>query len=91
LWRAQGIEVALVAMPVPSGYEIDPEVVRKAQSAGVKLIDARLMSSLTPADFPDGYHMGSRAAESYTRFVAERVADTLRECAGQAGMTASAN
>src|SRR5688572_22081273 len=38
LWRARGIEVVLVAMPIPSGYEIDQAVVLKAQSVGVRLI-----------------------------------------------------
>lgn len=91
LWRARGIEVVLVAMPIPSSYEIDPVVVLKAQSAGARLIDARQLSSLAREDFPDGYHMGPRAAEIYTRFLAERMAEPLRENARGVGATASAN
>lgn len=91
LWRARGIEVVLVAMPIPSGYEIDPAVVLKAQAAGARLIDARQLPDLTRADFPDGYHMGPRAAEIYTRFLAERLAEPLRENARGVGVTASAN
>jgi hypothetical protein len=91
LWRAQGIEVVLVAMPIPSGYEIDQAVVLKAQSVGARLIDARELPALTREDFPDGYHMGPKAAKIYTRFVAERMAETLRENARWVGVTASAN
>ena len=90
LWRAQGIEVVLVAIPIPSNYEIDPAVIRKAHAAGARFIDARNLPSLTREDFPDGYHMGSRAAKLYTRFVAERVANTLRANARPPGMTARA-
>jgi len=91
LWRAQGIQVVLVAMPIPSGYEIDQAVLLKAQAAGARFIDARQLPALTRADFPDGYHMGPRAAQIYTRFVAEGLADTLRKYAGRVGVTARAN
>jgi len=91
LWRARGIEVVLVAMPIPSNYEIDQVVVGKAQSAGVRLIDARQLPALTREDFPDGYHMGPKAAKIYTRYVAERMAETLRENVRWGGMTARAN
>lgn len=91
LWSARGIEVVLVAMPIPSSYEIDPAVVLKAQSAGARLIDARQLPSLTREDFPDGYHMGHRAAEIYTRFLAESLAAPLRENARGVSVTASAN
>ncbi|MEW6301891.1 MAG: hypothetical protein AB1705_00360 [Verrucomicrobiota bacterium] len=82
LWREKGIEVVLVAMPTPYEYELDPAVAGMAQSAGVRLIDARKLAALTAEDFPDGYHMGKRAAEIYTRYLAESVVDTLREKAG---------
>jgi hypothetical protein len=91
LWRARGIEVVLVAMPIPSRYEIDPAVMQKAQAAGVRLIDARNLAPLTREDFPDGYHMGPRAAEIYTRFLATNLADALREKARGVSVTASAN
>lgn len=90
LWRAQGIEVVLVAMPIPSRYEIDPAVVRKAQAAGARLIDARDLPTLTPEDFPDGYHMGPRAAEIYTGFLATNLTDTLRKNADRVHVTARA-
>jgi hypothetical protein len=91
LWRAQGIEVVLVAMPIPSGYEIDPAVVMKAKSAGVRLIDARQLPALTREDFPDGYHMGPKAAETYTRFVAENLAEGFREHTGRVRVAARGN
>jgi hypothetical protein len=91
LWRARGIEVVLVAMPIPSHYEIDPKLILKAQSAGVRLIDAREVPTLTQEDFPDGYHMGPRAAEIYTKFLAEKLAGTLRRNADGVRMTARVN
>jgi hypothetical protein len=91
LWRARGIEVVLVAMPIPSRYEIDPTVIQKAQATGARLIDARHLSTLTPEDFPDGYHMGPRAAQIYTKFLAANLADALRENARGVSVTASAN
>jgi hypothetical protein len=90
LWREQGIEVVLVAMPTPYEYELDLTVAEMAQAAGVRLIDARDLSALTTEDFPDGYHMGERAAEIYTRFVAKCVVDTLRARAGEVHVTAQA-
>ena len=89
MWRAQGIEVVLVAMPIPSSYQIDPVVIRKAQAAGVRLIDARNLPTLTREDFPDGYHMGSRAAQIYTRFLAESLAGPFRKNTGVASVNTS--
>jgi len=91
LWRAQRIEVVLVAMPIPSRYEIDPLVIQKARAAGARLIDARDLPALTPADFPDGYHMGSRGAKVYTQFLAEQLAGTLKEHADRIRVTVSVN
>lgn len=91
LCRSQGIKVVLVAMPIPSRYEIDPVVVRKAQAAGAQLIDARELPTLTGEDFPDGYHMGTRAAEIYTKFVAEKLSETLRENSDRIRVTARVN
>ena len=91
LWRKRGIEVVLVAMPVPFDYEIDQAVVLKAQSVGARLIDARHVPNLTRQDFPDGYHMGPRAATLYTRFVAGSLADALRQNDRGIGVTASAD
>jgi hypothetical protein len=91
LWRAQGIEVVLVAMPIPSRYEIDPVVIQKAQAAGARFIDARDLPTLTREDFPDAYHMGQRAAEIYTKFLAEQLAGTLKENSDRIRVTARAN
>ena len=91
LWRAQRIEVVLVAMPIPFQYEIDPVVIQKAQAAGARFIDARDLPTLTGKDFPDGYHMGTRAAEIYTKFLAEQLSGTLRENSDRIRVTARAN
>jgi len=91
LWRAQGIEVVLVAIPTPSSYQIDEAVIQKVQATGARLIDARQLPALSPEDFPDGYHMGPRAAQIYTRFVAEKLSDALKQNPSQIHVAASAN
>jgi hypothetical protein len=88
LWRAEGIDVVLVAMPVPSRYEIDPVIVKKVRAAGARLMDARHLPGLTPADYPDGYHLGRRGAEIYTNFLAENLAESLGRRAGRTRVTA---
>lgn len=70
LARGQGVEVILAAMPVPSAYDLPPELGNIADEFGVGLIDCRRVPGVAPEMFPDGLHMDARAARLYTRFLA---------------------
>lgn len=68
-----------VAMPLPEPWDTDPEVEAAVKASGMAYVDARAIEGLTAKDFPDGYHMGERAKEFYSHFIAKRIAEQLEK------------
>jgi hypothetical protein len=74
-----GVRVMLVAMPVESPYEINPQIKRTAETTGVTFIDSRLTEGLSKESFVDGMHMNSGGATIYSRHLARQLADYLKQ------------
>jgi hypothetical protein len=68
--RRDSVQVVLVAMPVPTPYELDADLVATAERTGAVLLDCREISELTREMFPDGLHMNAAAAEIFSRRLA---------------------
>jgi hypothetical protein len=77
--QQHGVRVILVAMPVESPYEINPQVNRTAETLGVTLIDSRMTEGLSKESFVDGMHMNPGGAAVYSRSLARRLANYLKE------------
>lgn len=56
--RSHGVQVALVPMPQPEVWNLDPNIEKTAQKTGAIMIDARAIEGMTEEDFSDGYHLG---------------------------------
>ncbi len=78
-FKKSGCQGIFVAMPLPEPWDTDPEVEAAVKSKGMAYVDARNLEGLTAEDFPDGYHMGERAKELYSHFIAKEIANQLRK------------
>ncbi|MFT7619631.1 MAG: hypothetical protein ACI97A_003287 [Planctomycetota bacterium] len=76
--KATGTHGIFIPMALPEPWETDPEVEQIITELGMTYLDARNLESLTPEDFPDGYHMGERAKELYSRFLGKHVVSQLK-------------
>jgi len=67
LCAARRVRMSVIAMPLPSLYEIDRSLVTTLESHGALFLDMRNVPGISPDSFPDGYHLGPQAAEVYSR------------------------
>lgn len=79
--EGSGAELVLVAMPIRSGYDLDPEIVRTVEAGGAHLIDLRRIPGLTADMFLDGLHLLPEGAELYSRHTASALAPLLSRSA----------
>jgi hypothetical protein len=73
-----GVRVVLVAMPVESLYQINPQIKRTAEATGATFIDSRLAEGLSEESYSDGMHMTSSGAAIYSRSLARQLADYFK-------------
>lgn len=58
--------VDLLAVPLPEPYSLPPEILRVAAENGVRVFGEAAAVRWSEDAFPDGYHLGGRAAERFT-------------------------
>jgi hypothetical protein len=77
--QAHEVGLMVFAFPVGKSYEMDRDLEQLLRKNDVSLIDVRKVAGITPANFPDGYHMDEAAAQLMTRAVSNQVADWLKQ------------
>lgn len=78
LAESHGVRVVLVAMPVESLYEINPQINRTVEATGATFIDSRLAEGLSEESYSDRMHMTSSGAATYSRSLARQLADYFK-------------
>lgn len=73
-----GVRVVLVAMPVESPYEINPQIKRVVETTGASFIDSRSTEGLSKESFVDGMHMNRDGAAIYSQALARQLAGYLK-------------
>lgn len=81
LVQESGAELVFVAMPIRSGYDLDPELMRTLEGGGAHLIDLRSIPGLTADMFLDGLHLLPEGAELYSRHTASALVPLLSPAA----------
>lgn len=77
LLRHNNVHGIFIAMPKPYVWDLDPKIAETVCAAGMTFIDARNIDTMTEDDYADGYHLGEKGAEKYSRFVAAKIAEIL--------------
>lgn len=75
LCESQQVKVLFVAMPLPLGWDLNPAAVSLARQHGMEMLDARAIDGMTKDDFSDGYHLGPKGAEKFSRWLADALHD----------------
>jgi len=81
-----GVKAYFVPMPQPEVWDLDPNLVRTIEDSGMQIIDARAISTITPADFSDGYHLDHNRDEDETdpsRIGDEKFSDFMGQKLGE--------
>ncbi|MCB9883194.1 MAG: hypothetical protein H6834_15505 [Planctomycetes bacterium] len=68
-----GIHGIFVPMPLPEVWDLDEDVRRTVEAAGMTFLDARALEGLGEQCFWDGYHMNEEGAAIYTRRLAQEL------------------
>ena len=79
LVNAKGGTLVLVAMPVIDPYEIAQGMDTTAEEGRITLLDFRVLSGLTRADFEDNMHLGASGREKATKYLGEALAPKIHE------------
>lgn len=70
LLRSAG-ETVIVTVPSPEPYDLEPEIVALAERHGATVLDiADDIDGITPAHFPDGWHLDAEGRAIYTAYLA---------------------
>jgi hypothetical protein len=75
------IHIIFAAMPLPSKYNIDAEVLDLIKMNGMTFIDARNIPGITEKQYSDGYHLNREGAIIYSDFLSSQILcqDQLRK------------
>jgi len=74
LFRDHDADLLMVALPTPTGRELDPGIREALESGGAAFIDGRVVPGLGPEDFLDNVHLNERGAEKFTKWLVPRAA-----------------
>lgn len=73
--HSYGVDVVIVAMPVRSKYDLDPELKDAIARLEIGFIDARAVSGVEPALFKDEMHLLPSGAQIVTSYVTSALTD----------------
>jgi hypothetical protein len=76
--RAKGARVVIVAMPVPSGYELDPPLLRLAEKHEIDLIDLRHVRGIGPGSYTDSMHLNGKGQRVVSRVLADALGSEIK-------------
>ncbi len=68
------VQSHVIAIPLPEPYEVADEAVRLIKDKGAQWLPLSVTPGLTPANFPDGYHLDPEGARIFTRRLLEALA-----------------
>jgi hypothetical protein len=69
--RSKGTQVVVVAMPVQSSYELDPELLALEKNDSLRVIDLRKVSGLDASHYLDSMHLNAAGQRILSRALAE--------------------
>lgn len=84
--QKSGVRVLVVAMPVMTGHNIEPELAATIERTGAKFLDCRVVPGLEGKHFEgDGWHLNPDGAVVFSTYMAQRLPPAVAEMmAGEA-------
>ena len=80
------VQTVFVAMPEPTLWALEADVVATIEACGATMIDCRSVPGLLEVNFPDGYHLDEQGASLYSQFLGSQLAPLLAKgVAGASG------
>ena len=77
--RRANVRGVFVAMPTAADQTLDPMLAETVRESGMTFIDGRRIGRLGAERFIDALHMDPAGADTYSRFVADAIAEQLKE------------
>ncbi len=69
--RQKGVKVRLFSIPLPEPYQTSAATLKAIQSGGAQWLSLSDIPGLSPAHFPDGYHLNADGAKIFTQRLVE--------------------